>query len=73
MLTRRICGEYEISALLVTHSIEEAVIMADRIIVMDKNPGSIKAVLENNVKDSNSKHRTEFAAEMLCLLSEQKG
>ena len=69
-LTRRVCDKYGISALLVTHSVEEAVVMADRIIVMDKNPGRIKAILENPEKDAPSERRAEFVVEILKLVGE---
>src|SRR5690606_33276636 len=35
--------------LMVTHNIEEAVLMADRIVVMDKEPGRIVADLPNSL------------------------
>jgi NitT/TauT family transport system ATP-binding protein len=42
----RIRGETRTTALMVTHSIEEAVLMADRIFVFAANPGRIIDVLE---------------------------
>jgi NitT/TauT family transport system ATP-binding protein len=68
ILTRRVCDKYGISALLVTHSVEEAAVMADRVIVMDKNPGRINAILENDVKDLPPEGRTGFVAGALKLL-----
>ena len=47
VLTLRVCGKYGISVVLVTHSIEEAILMADRIVVMDRSPGSVKAIVDN--------------------------
>ncbi|HZU96465.1 MAG TPA: nitrate/sulfonate/bicarbonate ABC transporter ATP-binding protein [Planctomycetota bacterium] len=35
------------SILLITHTIEEAVFLGDRIVLMDKNPGRIRSVIEN--------------------------
>lgn len=72
VLTRRVCEKYGISALLVTHSVEEAVVMADKIIVMDKNPGRVKAILENKVKYEPPERRAEFTAETLRLLGERE-
>ena len=72
VLTRRVCEKYGISALLVTHSVEEAVVMADRIIVMDKNPGRVKAILTNAAKDAPPEQRAEFTAEALRLLGSQE-
>ncbi len=68
LLTRRVCEKYGISALLVTHSVEEAVAMADRIVVMDKNPGRIKALLNNTAKGAPPEERGKFTAEALGLL-----
>jgi len=45
-LTRRVCDKYGISVLFVTHSVEEAVIMADRVVVMNRQ-GTIEKVFEN--------------------------
>jgi NitT/TauT family transport system ATP-binding protein len=67
-LTRSVCEKYGISALLVTHNIEEAITMANKIIIMDKSPGRIKTIIENNVSDVLSKHRRDFAAEILELI-----
>ena len=68
-LTRRVCDKYGISALLVTHSVEEAVVMADRIIVMDKNPGRIKAILANSAKDTPPEQRAEFVSKILEIIN----
>jgi NitT/TauT family transport system ATP-binding protein len=35
---------------LVTHNIDEALIMADRIVVMSPHPGQIKAVINNDLE-----------------------
>jgi NitT/TauT family transport system ATP-binding protein len=72
-LTRRVCGKYGISALLVTHSVEEAVVMADRIVVMGKSPGRIHAVLENTAKDAPPARRAGFVAETVRLLGGGEG
>ena len=71
-LTRRVCEKYGISAVLVTHSVEEAAIMSDRIIVMDKNPGRIKIIIENKSKNAAPEHSAKFTAEVLHLLGSQE-
>lgn len=68
VLTGRVCDKYGISALLVTHSVEEAVCMADRILVMDRTAGKIRAMLENPVKDAPPEQRVGFIAEILAIL-----
>jgi NitT/TauT family transport system ATP-binding protein len=73
VLTRRVCEKYGISVLLVTHSVEEAVIMAERIIVMDKNPGRIKAIVENTERDSLSPaRRGALIGEIIELLGTER-
>lgn len=46
MELQRICLEREATAFLVTHSIPEAVILSDRIYVMQANPGHIAEVID---------------------------
>jgi NitT/TauT family transport system ATP-binding protein len=46
--------------LLVTHNIEEAVHMADRIIIFDSNPGTIKAELKVNIERPRNDQAPEF-------------
>jgi NitT/TauT family transport system ATP-binding protein len=68
-LTRQVCEKYGITVLFVTHSVEEAVIMADRIIIMDRNPGRIKKVVDNSGRaDHTPQERGEFVAEVMELL-----
>ncbi len=50
------------AVLLVTHNIEEAVLMADRIVVMDKDPGRIVADLPNTLSHPRRTKTAEFEA-----------
>jgi len=50
--------------LMVSHNIEEAVFMADRIVVMDKEPGRIIAELEINLPHPRQRKAPEFQAWM---------
>lgn len=45
----RIWEKEHISALFVTHSVDEAVYLADRIIVMSAHPGKVKEIFENSL------------------------
>lgn len=46
MELQRICREQDATAFLVTHSIQEAVILSDRVVVMKPRPGRIAEVVE---------------------------
>lgn len=43
---QKICREREMSVLLITHSVAEAVFLSDRVIVMTPRPGKIDRILE---------------------------
>lgn len=42
----RLWGEYRKTVLFVTHSVEEAVFLSDRIVVMSRRPGRIKEIVD---------------------------
>ena len=48
--------------LIVTHNIEEAVILADRIFVLGTNPGTIKTEIQCELPRPRSRHTEEFQA-----------
>lgn len=48
--------------LMVSHNIEEAVLMADRIVVMDKEPGRIVAEIKVELLHPRQRHSDEFRA-----------
>lgn len=48
--------------LMVSHNIEEAVFMADRLVVMDKNPGRVVADFEVNLPHPRQRKSLEFQA-----------
>lgn len=50
--------------LMVSHNIEEAVFMADRIVVMDKDPGRIISEIMVNLPHPRSRKSTEFQAQV---------
>ena len=48
------------SILLITHLIEEAVFLGDRIIIMAANPGCIRSIVENHLPHPREYHTPEF-------------
>lgn len=60
---RRIAQEEQITVIFVTHDIEEAVALADRIIVMTPNPGKIKKILPA----PPGKHRDRTSEDFLAV------
>lgn len=46
-LVREKCLKYDISVVFVTHGVEEAVLIGDRIVIMKANPGEIGYTLDN--------------------------
>ena len=58
----RIFMEHRKTMVLVTHSIEEAIKLSDRIIVMTRRPGRVKANIEVNMPRPRSEEAPEFVA-----------
>ena len=54
------------SVLMITHTIEEAVFLGDRIILMDKNPGRVRQIIKNELK-----HPREYRTAAFQKLVEQ--
>jgi sulfonate transport system ATP-binding protein len=55
VLLRRLCDKHEPAVLLVTHDVDEAVVLANRVIVLDH--GSI--ITEVSVDVDSPRHRTD--------------
>jgi NitT/TauT family transport system ATP-binding protein len=55
-------NEYKMTVVMVTHNIEEAVQLADRIAVMTSRPGTIDAILQNTLPRPRDPRSPEFFA-----------
>lgn len=62
----KIIKEENISAIIITHNIEEAASMADRIIVLSDRPSIIKNIYTTDLKDIPSKNRKDKNFDELC-------
>jgi len=49
-LTLKLWSHYKPSIVFITHDIEEAIIMSDRVVVMSKNPGLISEIIDIDFK-----------------------
>jgi bicarbonate transport system ATP-binding protein len=76
----RICEENEVTALMVTHEVDEAVLMSDRIVMMTNGPGSkIGGILEVDIPRPRKrmeavKHPSyyQLRSEIIYFLNQQK-
>lgn len=73
ILTRRVCNKYGVTTIFVTHSVEEAVIMADRIVIMSENPGRIFKIIDNNDRETQSSEiRVARCAKIMELMEAER-
>lgn len=75
---QRICAEQNKTVIFVTHSIEEAVLLADRVVVMSPRPGRIKQIVPIDAKrprtlamSEHSETLAHASAELRALLFER--
>jgi bicarbonate transport system ATP-binding protein len=76
----RICEDNQISALMVTHEVDEAVLMSDRVVMMTNGPGSkIGGILEVDIPRPRKrleavKHPSyyQLRSEIIYFLNQQK-
>ena len=57
----QICDQQDITMIMVTHDIEEAIAMADRVIIMSHNPGEIVGELEVPLSFPRDRSSAEFS------------
>jgi NitT/TauT family transport system ATP-binding protein len=59
----RIWGKIKTTVIFVTHSIDEAIFLADRVVVMTARPGAVKEIIDIDLprpRDGDIRARTEF-------------
>jgi NitT/TauT family transport system ATP-binding protein len=59
---QRIWWEHPVTALFVTHSIEEAVVLADRVVVLTPRPGRLRKLVEIDLPRPRNAHTAGVAA-----------
>lgn len=64
----KIIKEENISAIMITHNIEEAASMADRVIVLSNRPSVVKNIYKTNINNIPSENRKEKKFNDLCNL-----
>ncbi|MCY4206449.1 MAG: ABC transporter ATP-binding protein [Roseovarius sp.] len=63
----RIWSEHKPTVLFITHSVEEAVYMADKVLVMTKRPGRLKCTIDINAEIGCAHWRTQPIDEVLLV------
>jgi nitrate ABC transporter ATP-binding subunit len=66
----RIWRQEKITTIMVTHDVEEAVFLSDRIVVLDRRPGRIRTVIEVDLPRPRDRGSVEFAALKRNVLGE---
>jgi NitT/TauT family transport system ATP-binding protein len=69
-LLLRVRAEHGMTALLVTHDIDEAVYLADRVVVLSPAPATVAAVLEVDLPPDRDQIGTRAAPEFVRLRTE---
>jgi len=76
-LTLQIWKKYPKTVVMVTHDVEEAILMADRVIIMKAHPGSIKEVMEIDIprprvkETKRTKEFIEYKRHAMALILEE--
>ncbi len=51
---------HKLTIIFVTHSVDEALYLSDKIIILDSNPGTIKKIIENNIHKNIKKNKIQL-------------
>jgi ABC-type nitrate/sulfonate/bicarbonate transport system ATPase subunit len=63
----RICSAYKATVMFITHDIEEAIYLSDRIVVMSRRPGTIKFEVDVDLPKPRYEHEVRSSPEFLAL------
>ncbi|MCV7064998.1 ABC transporter ATP-binding protein [Mycolicibacterium farcinogenes] len=68
-LLQELCAKYEPGVLLVTHDVDEAVTLADRVLVLDGGAFVVDRQLDFHTPEARTYHNPEFVAHREALLA----
>jgi ABC-type nitrate/sulfonate/bicarbonate transport system ATPase subunit len=63
----RICSAYKATVMFITHDIEEAIYLSDKIVVMSRRPGEIKFVVDVTLPKPRFEHDVRSSPDFLAL------
>jgi NitT/TauT family transport system ATP-binding protein len=63
----RICGDYRATVMFITHDIDEAIYLSDRIIVMSRRPGEVKFTVDVDLPKPRYDYDVRSSPEFLGL------
>ena len=53
-------SRFDTTILFITHDVDEAIYLADRVVVMDRNPGRIKEIVEVDLPHPRNRNSDDF-------------
>lgn len=69
-LTKKVCADHGITVVFVTHNVDEAVLMGNRIVIMSSRTGTIERIIENP-PEHTKESRAALIAEIIDILDKQ--